>query len=102
VSGFRLISPLASSSSITTAEINRNSQPMDDREQGSGGNASTCDEPLAGCDQARRMPVLVWIKGEEPTFKYKVFANSQGLPTTPWAHPRHTWAGAKRQCWALY
>lgn len=47
MSGFRLIFPLASSSSITTAEINHNSQPMDDREQGSSGNASTCDEPLA-------------------------------------------------------
>lgn len=47
MSGFRLIFPLASSSSITTAEINRNSQPMEDREQGSGANASTFDEPLA-------------------------------------------------------
>lgn len=47
MSGFRLIFPLASSSSITTVEINRNSQPMDDREQGSRGAASTCDEPLA-------------------------------------------------------
>lgn len=41
MSGFRLIFPLAGSttayySSITTAEINLNSQPMDDWEPGSG------------------------------------------------------------------
>lgn len=41
------------------------------------------------------MPVLVWIKGEEPTCK----ASRLTGPATPWARSRHTWVGAKRQCW---
>lgn len=35
--------------------------------------------------------MLVWIKGEEPTHKAYIPHRGQ--------HPRHTWVGAKRQCW---
>lgn len=61
---------------------------MDDWEQGSRAMQALVMNP--GCDQARGVPVLVWIKDEEPSDKacHTVGKSKAQLGL-----------GLKRQCW---